>query len=101
MVTFKGIKLNLASRAVRKDQILIGLANKEFELFAFFTRSINKVMTGNMLLEQVRGYNSGMEVNVVDVLLFSLYLNMIIKPCLQNKKRNRKLRFLFLFICSV
>ncbi|GAB1779858.1 hypothetical protein PMEGAS67_53350 [Priestia megaterium] len=57
MVTFKGIKLNLASWAVRKDQMLIGLTNKEFELLAFFTRSNNKVLTWNMLLEQVEGYN--------------------------------------------
>ncbi len=57
MVTFKGIKLDLASRAVRKDKMLIRLTNKEFELLAFFTRIINKVLTWNMLLEQVEGYN--------------------------------------------
>ncbi|MCM3252509.1 response regulator transcription factor [Priestia aryabhattai] len=67
LLTFKGIELDLESRTVIKDKKLIELTNKEFELLAIFMRNINKVLTRDMLLEQVWGYDSVVETNVVDV----------------------------------
>ncbi|MGG0480643.1 response regulator transcription factor [Priestia megaterium] len=67
LLTFKDIELDLESRTMIKDKKLIELTNKEFELLAIFMRNINKVLTRDMLLEQVWGYDSVIETNVVDV----------------------------------
>ncbi|TPF16711.1 response regulator transcription factor [Priestia megaterium] len=67
LLTFKDIELDLESRTVIKEKMLIELTNKEFELLAIFMRNVNKVLTRDMLLEQVWGYDSVVETNVVDV----------------------------------
>ncbi|MED3886870.1 response regulator transcription factor [Priestia aryabhattai] len=67
LLTFKDIELDLESRTVIKEKKLIELTNKEFELLAIFMRNINKVLTRDILLEQVWGYDSVVETNVVDV----------------------------------
>ncbi|MBT2281736.1 response regulator transcription factor [Priestia megaterium] len=67
LLIFKDIELDLESRTLIKDKKLIELTNKEFELLAIFMRNINKVLTRDMLLEQVWGYDSIVETNVVDV----------------------------------
>ncbi|MFQ6581449.1 response regulator transcription factor [Priestia megaterium] len=67
LLTFKDIELDLESRTVIKEKMLIELTNKEFELLAIFMRNINKVLTRDILLEQVWGYDSVVETNVVDV----------------------------------
>ncbi len=55
LLTFKGIELDLESRTMIKEKKLIELTNKEFELLAIFLRNINKVLTRDILLEQVWG----------------------------------------------
>jgi len=67
LLTFKDIELGLESRTVIKEKVLIELTNKEFELLSIFMRNVNKVLTRDMLLEQVWGYDSVVETNVVDV----------------------------------
>ncbi|WP_339995668.1 response regulator transcription factor [Priestia aryabhattai] len=67
LLTFKDIELDLESRTVIKEKMLIELTNKEFELLAIFMRNVNKVLTRDILLEQVWGYDSVVETNVVDV----------------------------------
>ncbi|MFL0498611.1 response regulator transcription factor [Priestia megaterium] len=67
LLTFKDIELDLESRTVIKEKMLIELTNKEFELLAIFMRHVNKVLTRDILLEQVWGYDSVVETNVVDV----------------------------------
>ncbi|KRD81482.1 PhoB family transcriptional regulator [Bacillus sp. Root147] len=67
LLTFKDIELDLESRTVIKEKVLIELTNKEFELLSIFMRNVNKVLTRDMLLEQVWGYDSVVETNVVDV----------------------------------
>ncbi|MEB4858861.1 response regulator transcription factor [Priestia megaterium] len=67
LLTFKDIELDFESRTVIKEKKLIELTNKEFELLAIFMRNINKVLTRDILLEQVWGYDSVVETNVVDV----------------------------------
>ncbi|NEW01348.1 response regulator transcription factor [Bacillus megaterium] len=67
LLTFKDIELDLESRTVIKEKKLIELTNKEFELLAIFMRNVNKVLTRDILLEQVWGYDSVVETNVVDV----------------------------------
>jgi len=67
LLTFKDIELDLESSSMIKDKKIIELTNKEFELLAIFMRNINKVLTRDMLLEQVWGCDSVVETNVVDV----------------------------------
>ncbi|MET3689702.1 DNA-binding response OmpR family regulator [Priestia megaterium] len=67
LLTFKDIELDLESRTVIKEKMLIEVTNKEFELLAIFMRNVNKVLTRDILLEQVWGYDSVVETNVVDV----------------------------------
>ncbi|WP_349346396.1 response regulator transcription factor [Priestia megaterium] len=67
ILAFKEIELDMESRIVIKEKNLIELTNKEFELLAIFMRNINKVLTRDILLEQVWGYDSVVETNVVDV----------------------------------
>ncbi|MFY4775600.1 response regulator transcription factor [Metabacillus sp. RGM 3146] len=66
-LTFKDIELNLESRILMKDQESIELTNKEFELLAVFMKNINRVLTRDILLEKVWGYDAIIETNVVDV----------------------------------
>lgn len=66
-LTFKDIELNLESRILMKDQDSIELTNKEFELLAVFMKNINRVLTRDILLEKVWGYDAVIETNVVDV----------------------------------
>ncbi|MBX9996389.1 MULTISPECIES: response regulator transcription factor [Priestia] len=67
ILAFKEIELDMESRIVIKEKKLIELTNKEFELLAIFMRNINKVLTRDILLEKVWGYDSVVETNVVDV----------------------------------
>ncbi|GAB1794657.1 MULTISPECIES: response regulator transcription factor [Priestia] len=67
ILAFKEIELDMESRIVIKEKNLIELTNKEFELLAIFMRNINKVLTRDILLEKVWGYDSVVETNVVDV----------------------------------
>ena len=46
---------------------MIELTNKEFELLSMFMKNINRVLTREVLLDQVWGYDSVIETNVVDV----------------------------------
>ncbi|UOB61729.1 winged helix-turn-helix domain-containing protein, partial [Bacillus thuringiensis] len=41
--------------------------NKEFELLLMFMKNINRVLTRDVLLDQVWGYDAIVETNIVDV----------------------------------
>ncbi|PGK66212.1 DNA-binding response regulator, partial [Bacillus cereus] len=43
------------------------LTNKEFELLFMFMKNINRVLTRDILLDQVWGYDAMVETNIVDV----------------------------------
>ena len=55
------------SRQVMRGSNTIELINKEFELLHVFMKNINRVLTRDILLEQVWGYEHVVETNVVDV----------------------------------
>ena len=52
LLTFKDIELDLESRTVIKEKMLIELTNKEFELLAIFMRNVNKVLTRDILFSK-------------------------------------------------
>jgi DNA-binding response OmpR family regulator len=67
VLTFKDLELDLESRMLKRGEHFIELTNKEFELLSVFMKNINRVLTREVLLDQVWGYDSVVETNVVDV----------------------------------
>ncbi|MDM5188856.1 response regulator transcription factor [Bacillus sp. DX4.1] len=67
LLTFKNLQLHVESRTLKKDEEIIELTNTEFELLLMFMRNINRVLTRDILLEQVWGYDAIVETNIVDV----------------------------------
>ena len=66
-LTFKDLQLQIESRTVTKGNEEIELTNKEFELLVMFMKNINRVLTRDVLLDQVWGYDAMVETNIVDV----------------------------------
>ncbi|WP_028399288.1 response regulator transcription factor [Ectobacillus panaciterrae] len=67
LLCFKDLELDVESRILKKEEQEIELTNKEFELLVMFLKNINRVLTRDVLLEQIWGYESAVETNVVDV----------------------------------
>ncbi|PDZ11531.1 DNA-binding response regulator [Bacillus pseudomycoides] len=67
LLAFKDLQLHVESRTLRKNDEIIELTNKEFELLLMFMKNINRVLTRDILLEQVWGYDAIVETNIVDV----------------------------------
>ncbi|MBH0346297.1 MULTISPECIES: response regulator transcription factor [Bacillus] len=66
-LTFKDLQLQIESRTITKGNEEIELTNKEFELLLMFMKNINRVLTRDVLLNQVWGYDAMVETNIVDV----------------------------------
>ncbi|MFP3377141.1 response regulator transcription factor [Bacillus sp. SIMBA_069] len=66
-LTFKDVQLQIESRTITKGNEEIELTNKEFELLLMFMKNINRVLTRDVLLDQVWGYDAMVETNIVDV----------------------------------
>ncbi|QWH17892.1 response regulator transcription factor [Bacillus mycoides] len=66
-LTFKDLQLQIESRTITKGNEEIELTNKEFELLLMFMKNINRVLTRDILLDQVWGYDATVETNIVDV----------------------------------
>lgn len=61
------MRLQIESRTITKGNEEIELTNKEFELLLMFMKNINRVLTRDVLLDQVWGYDAIVETNIVDV----------------------------------
>ncbi|EEK73139.1 MULTISPECIES: response regulator transcription factor [Bacillus] len=66
-LSFKDLQLQIESRTITKENEEIELTNKEFELLLMFMKNINRVLTRDILLDQVWGYDAMVETNIVDV----------------------------------
>ncbi|MFP3414038.1 response regulator transcription factor [Bacillus sp. SIMBA_074] len=66
-LSFKDLQLQIESRTITKRNEEIELTNKEFELLLMFMKNINRVLTRDILLDQVWGYDAMVETNIVDV----------------------------------
>lgn len=64
---FKDIILNIEGRTVRRNNEVIELTNTEFQLLLMFMKNINRALTRDIIMENIWGYNSEAETNVVDV----------------------------------
>ncbi len=67
LLSFKDLELNIESRLLKKDQQIIELTKKEYDLLFMFMKNINRVLTREVLLENIWGYDTAVETNVVDV----------------------------------
>ncbi|CUP49473.1 two-component response regulator [Clostridium baratii] len=64
---FKDIILDIEGRTVRRNNEVIELTNTEFQLLLMFMKNINRALTRDIIMENIWGYNSEAETNVVDV----------------------------------
>ncbi|MFJ5712924.1 response regulator transcription factor [Neobacillus sp. NPDC093127] len=66
-LTFREIEVDTMARTVKRGEVEIELTKKEYDLLIIFLQNIGLVLTREMLLEKVWGYNVEVETNVVDV----------------------------------
>jgi two-component system alkaline phosphatase synthesis response regulator PhoP len=64
---FGNVKLNVKSHTVSAEGRIIELTLKEFELLKFLLKNQGAVLTRDMLLENIWGYDFGGETRTVDV----------------------------------
>lgn len=61
------IELSIQSHEVRKNEELLELTPKEFQLLKFLMTNINRVLTRDLLLEKIWGYDYMGDTRTVDV----------------------------------
>lgn len=66
-VKYRDLVIEKANRVVRRGDDLIDLTKREYELLLYLMENINMVMSRKILLQEVWGYKSEVETNVVDV----------------------------------
>lgn len=66
-IQFKDIVIDIASRSVNKGSEKLNLTNKEYELLVLLINNKNKVITRDVILDKVWGYEYDAGTNVVDV----------------------------------
>lgn len=82
MLTFQNIIVDIDARIVYKDKQIVELTKREFDLLVMFMKNHHLVLTRDMLLDQVWGYDSLVETNVVDV--YVRYLRNKLDPNGEN-----------------
>ncbi|EKN64775.1 DNA-binding response regulator [Neobacillus bataviensis LMG 21833] len=66
-LTFHDLEVDTMARVVKRGKDEIELTKREYDLLIIFLQNIGLVLTREMLLEKVWGYNVEVETNVVDV----------------------------------
>ncbi|MBB3069871.1 DNA-binding response OmpR family regulator [Paenibacillus baekrokdamisoli] len=66
-LTFRDLSVDADSRTVMRGMQKIELTRREFDLLAIFMQNINRVLTRDVLLDSVWGFDTVVETNVVDV----------------------------------
>ncbi len=77
-IKFKNISIDSSSRMVKRDQEELSLTTKEYELLVFLIDNQNKVVSRDLLLENIWGYDYDPKTNVVDV--YIRYLRNKLNP---------------------
>ncbi len=67
VLSFGNLRLDTARREASRGQRTIELTTKEYELLALFLRHPRQVLTRDVILEQVWGYDFGGDANVLEV----------------------------------
>ena len=66
-LVYKDLEMDTESRVVKRGNEIIELTKKEFDLLLLLMKNINRVLTRDILLEEIWGYDTSIETNVVDV----------------------------------
>jgi two-component system response regulator MprA len=67
VISYRDLQLDLARREARRGKRTIELTTKEFELLALFLRHPRQVLTRDVIMDQVWGYEFGGDANVLEV----------------------------------
>lgn len=67
VLTYKDLTLEVESHIVKKGEEILGLTKREYDLLSMFMSNINIVLTRDVLLNKIWGYESEVETNVIDV----------------------------------
>jgi DNA-binding response OmpR family regulator len=66
-LVYRDIRVELQSCTVKRGTAVIELTKREYDLLVYFMQNINRVLSRDVLLDRVWGYESFVETNVVDV----------------------------------
>jgi two-component system response regulator ArlR len=66
-LTIDNITISISSRQVTRNNEIIPLSKKEFNLLEYLVKNLNIVLTRDQILETIWGYSYEGETNVVDV----------------------------------
>ncbi|SES17600.1 response regulator transcription factor [Psychrobacillus sp. OK032] len=66
-LVFNEIEVDTISRTVKKGEEEISLTKREYELLLMFLQNVNRVLSRELILEKIWGYETEVETNVVDV----------------------------------
>ena len=67
LLAFKNITIDTSAHRVEVNQMNIDLTKTEYELLVYLIQQKNRVVTRDLILENVWGYLADIETNVVDV----------------------------------
>ncbi len=67
LISFADVSADTSARIVRRGARVLDLTAKEYDLLLLFLRHPNQVLTRQVILERVWGYDFGGETNVLDV----------------------------------
>ena len=67
LLTFQGVTLHRGTRVVTRDERMIELTPREFDLLEFFMMHPRQVLTRNAILARIWGYNYASDDNVIEV----------------------------------
>lgn len=66
-VKYRNLIIEKKGRIVKRDDQVIDLTKREYELLLYLMENLNTVMSREVLLDKVWGYKTEVETNVVDV----------------------------------
>ena len=67
IINFKDLRIEKENRIARRDDQIINLTKREYDLLLTLVENINVVQSHEQLLKEVWGFDSEVETNVVDV----------------------------------
>ncbi|OPA77677.1 DNA-binding response regulator [Paenibacillus selenitireducens] len=67
VLVFQDLQVDLNAHVVHMAEQLVELTKREFDLLVMFMQNINRVLTREVLLDAVWGFDTEVETNVVDV----------------------------------
>ena len=66
-IVYKDLEVDIESRIVKRRNNEIELTKREFDLLYLLLKNINRVLTRELLLEKIWGFDTMIETNIIDV----------------------------------